>query len=222
MQEAKKRLYRHKTIVNPLQNFLDKVIRGYGGDCWIWGGAGYRNGYGAFAIGRKTNTAHRASYILHKGPIPEGMFICHTCDVKNCVNPDHLWAGDQVANMQDCIRKGRHSHGETHSEFLRNRNMKREDCAFVKYPHLVPRGEKNFGAKLTDDKVRLVRVLISQGERQCVIAKQMGVSTGVISQIRHRKAWSHVDPLPMPTTQPASTSPDASQDEHTAPLRAPC
>lgn len=204
MQEAKKRLYRHKVPVNTLQNFLDKVIRGYGGDCWIWGGAGHDEGYGAFAINRKLHTAHRASYMLHKGPIPEGMFICHSCDVKRCVNPDHLWAGNQVANMQDCIRKGRHSHGETHSESLRNRKIKREDYCFVKYPHLVPRGEKNFFAKLTEEKVRLIRMLISQGVKQNAIAKQMGISTGVISEIRHRKAWAHVDPLPTPTTPTAS------------------
>lgn len=193
MQKAKKRLYRRKVPVNPLQNFLDKVVCGYGGDCWIWGGAGHIGGYGAFQLGGKLHTAHRASYMLHKGPIPEGMFVCHSCDVKRCVNPDHLWVGDQVANMQDCIRKGRHSHGEIHSEILRNRNLKREDCAFVKYPHLVPRGEKNFGAKLTEDKVRLIRLLISQGVKQNALAKQMGVATSVISEIKTRKAWAHVD-----------------------------
>lgn len=74
--------------------------------CWIWKGA-QRNTYGAFKFGDKVIDTHRVSYLLFKGDIPEGMQVCHSCDVRLCVNPDHLWLGTQSDNMQDCSNKGR-------------------------------------------------------------------------------------------------------------------
>ena len=56
--------------------------------------------------GKKINGAHRVSYEIFKGKIPEGLFVCHSCDVKRCVNPDHLWVGTQQDNMMDHLKKG--------------------------------------------------------------------------------------------------------------------
>ena len=63
--------------------------------------------YGTFKIGIKATPTHRFSYELHRGPIPDGLKVCHTCDVGICVNPDHLFVGTQKQNMEDCSKKGR-------------------------------------------------------------------------------------------------------------------
>lgn len=73
--------------------------------CWEWTGSKSRKGYGQFNEGR----AHRVSWEMHNGPIPEGMFVCHHCDNPPCVRPDHLFIGDNAANMRDAFAKGRHT-----------------------------------------------------------------------------------------------------------------
>lgn len=69
-----------------------------------------RCGYGQFNTSIKLVRAHRFSYELHFGKIPQGMFVCHKCDIPNCVNPEHLFLGTPKDNTQDCIRKGRFNH----------------------------------------------------------------------------------------------------------------
>jgi hypothetical protein len=90
------------------ERFLQKVEKTE--TCWLWK-AGTRSKkrdcYGAFHFGNKVIDAHRVSYLFFKGEIPDKMYVCHTCDVKLCVNPDHLWLGTQQQNMQDAKKKGR-------------------------------------------------------------------------------------------------------------------
>lgn len=82
--------------------------------CWIFQGTVGAWGYGQFCA-RREIAAHRASYHLFRGPIPKGMRVCHTCDVRLCCNPDHLWLGTQQQNIKDCAVKGRHTNGaKTH------------------------------------------------------------------------------------------------------------
>ena len=76
-------------------------------DCWIWSGGRSSKGYGKFMMNNKLEVASRASYILFKGLIEDGKFICHTCDNPPCVNPDHLWQGTNSENQFDSIKKGR-------------------------------------------------------------------------------------------------------------------
>jgi hypothetical protein len=73
--------------------------------CWLWNGALRSSGYGAAFLAGKAVGAHRAAWTLFRGEIPEGMFVCHKCDVKSCANPEHLFLGTHDDNMRDCAAK---------------------------------------------------------------------------------------------------------------------
>lgn len=76
--------------------------------CWLWLGAVKSNGYGNVSLGGgKFTQAHRASYIAFVGAIPVGMVICHQCDNKLCVNPDHLKLGTYKDNSREARERGR-------------------------------------------------------------------------------------------------------------------
>jgi hypothetical protein len=83
--------------------------------CWIWMRKVNKGGYGVTSVGRKTMAAHRAVYEYRTGQsIPPGMVLMHLCDVRSCVNPDHLRVGSYQDNTNDCIRKGRDYRGTRH------------------------------------------------------------------------------------------------------------
>lgn len=81
--------------------------------CWLWEGAIHHTGYGVFTVmvpHKHQVRVHRHAYQLLRGPIPNGLVICHRCDVRRCVNPDHLEPGTARENFHDAMRKGRAVH----------------------------------------------------------------------------------------------------------------
>jgi hypothetical protein len=90
-------------------------------DCWLWMGAS-ASGYGTAGAGV---LAHRWAYAYWNGPIPDGSYVCHRCDVPLCVNPDHLWLGDAKSNMLDRSMKGRTGRAKVTPEMVRGIREKR-------------------------------------------------------------------------------------------------
>lgn len=134
--------------------------------CWEWTGSLFKQGYGQFSYNRKNTKAHRISYLIHFGELPADLLVCHKCDNRKCVNPQHLFLGTHYDNVQDQISKNR-----------------RHDVT----------GEKNGKSKMTIESVlELVRIVGSGQMSQNEAAKYFGISQGVISGIMLGKRWSYV------------------------------
>lgn len=158
-----------------LERFMDKVREEPNTGCWLWRGSLLPGGYGCFVDNRKKKIAHRLSWALFRGEIPDGYRVCHKCDIRNCVNPDHLFLGTQADNIRDMVQKNRHQFGEKHS-----------------------------AAKLNSSQVVQIRELLATGATQRKIAELFGVCNSTISQIHSGKVWKSVEG-PETTDCPANT-----------------
>ena len=151
-----------------LERFEKKFVRASPEECWLWTASKYPAGYGQIRVGGNMQGAHRVSYELYIGPIPEGLFVLHRCDVRPCVNHGHLFLGTNADNVADMYLKGRQA----------------------KSWELGARGEKNGHAKLTEAEVLGIRS--ENGFLQRELAAIYGVSRGQIGQIRSGKSWAHL------------------------------
>lgn len=148
------------------ERFWHKVERRGDDECWPWLGSIGKQGYGFLYRGKGEGgmtTSHRASWLIHNGEIPAGMFVLHTCDVRECVNPTHLYLGDVRDNARDAVARGR-----------------------------VPKGERAGSSKLRADDVAEIRRLAAEGVSQRVIAERFGVGRVQVSRIVNRHQWRHI------------------------------
>ena len=150
-------------MIAPLEErFEEKYIPVTESGCWIWTGAASKWGYGYLKIKGIMYRAHRIAYELYRGSIPEGMFVCHKCDVRSCVNPDHLFVGTHADNMADREAKGRSN---------------------------PPYGEAHWMAKLTEDKIKKIQT--EEGTNR-EIAEKYNISTTTVWRIKHKETWRHI------------------------------
>ena len=114
----------------PLSDKIEKhTIRIPESGCWVWMSTIHENGYGRVCAGKKPFYAHRVSYEQKYGPIPSGMMALHHCDVRCCVNPDHIFVGTQQNNMTDKVRKNRQAKGISHG----NAKLTEDQVLEIKY-----------------------------------------------------------------------------------------
>ncbi len=90
----------------PFKRLYENITKTDDG-CWLWNGQTTKQGYGQIKAFTKIVSVHRLSYELYYGPVPEGKEVCHSCDVRNCINPNHLSAGTHQSNMDDMKKRGK-------------------------------------------------------------------------------------------------------------------
>lgn len=136
--------------------------------CWNWVGA-TAHGYGRIGVNGRTDGAHRVSWVLAYGSIPDGLYVLHRCDNRRCVRPDHLFLGTAKDNSQDMGSKGR--------------------AGFQRHPEIVRRHERHHMAKLTEEQVAEIRLLRQQGRTLKSLGEQFGVHLSQIHHIVTGKHW---------------------------------
>lgn len=140
--------------------------------CWVWTGATRHFGYGVINMGGhkgRIESAHRVSWVIHYGPIPDNICVLHTCDNPLCIRPDHLFLGTRADNNHDMQQKGR--------------------CDRLKRA----KGVRHWKAKLTSDKVLEIRARYAKDKPTYIsLAKQYDITLQQIYRIVHRQAWRHI------------------------------
>ena len=169
--------------------FLDVVSKATktANDCWNWPlSLNIQTGYGQFNDAHqspsKMRSAHRKSFEVYIGPIPNGLDVCHHCDNPACVNPAHLFAGTAKDNVRDMINKGRqqdYSHQPCG-----------DDNPMRKHRNLPRKGEKHHKCKLIDAVVLSIRADLNSSHAE--LARMHNVSSTTVMYIRQRKTWRHL------------------------------
>ena len=133
--------------------------------CWLWTDFVRSDGYAVILHENRQLYVHRVSWQLYHGSIPDGICVLHRCDVRACVNPDHLFLGTHNDNTLDMIVKGRQS------------------C-----------GESRLASKLTSVQVQNIRAYDLHGTlNQCELAEKYHVAQANISRIILRQSWKHLN-----------------------------
>lgn len=138
--------------------------------CWIFTGCKNYKGYGFTRFNTKNIGAHRFSWLIHNGSIPDGLLVCHTCDVRDCVNILHLWLGTPKQNTQDMVKKDR-----------------------PRGPKNAPRGENSATSKITNEQALQITKLIELRKTTPEISKELNISKPIIDSIRCKKSWTYLE-----------------------------
>jgi len=133
--------------------------------CHWWTNATDKDGYGRVDKDGKKAIAHRVAYEMYVGSIPEGKFVCHSCDNPSCVSPHHLFTGTHSANMADRMKKGRQA-----------------------------KGEQQGSSKLTEGDVIEIREM-AETQTHRAIGALFGVHGSTIASIIHKDTWKHITAL---------------------------
>ena len=138
-------------------------------ECWEWTGSKYYNGYGQFFENPNKITAHRFSYELANGKINDKkLLVCHKCDNRGCVNPNHLFLGTHKENLQDMYNKGRQNNPS-------------------------PIGEKNPNVVVTEKEVKQIRKIYAKGGISYKkLGEKFGISETQTTRIVKKESWKHV------------------------------
>lgn len=147
--------------------FFIKISKNQETNCWEWLGAKHKDGYGFFYNNEyKTVLAHRYSWLKYRGDIPEGMYVCHHCDNRKCVNPEHLFLGTQLDNVRDMYSKNR-----------QHQNI----------------GQEHPRAKLTNESVLFIRKARKEKlYKETELADMFNVSVTTIHRVYHYGGWTHL------------------------------
>lgn len=148
--------------------FWKRVTKHSDSECWLWMSHVDRDGYGHFQFRHNKDKqkirAHRVSYMLANNCVVDSdVFVCHKCDNRACVNPNHLYLGDNNTNIADCVLRGR-----------------------------TARGVKNTNSKLTEEQVLRIKLKLADSQSRGSIAKEFDVSKSTISYIANNRTWKHV------------------------------
>lgn len=178
-----------ENVLKAEERFFEKVeirrdpVRQGLTECWEWIGArnystdpkwknfayGYINIGGRRSSGGSAQRAHRVSWVMHFGLIPQGMSVLHRCDNARCVRPDHLFLGTLKDNAHDMISKGRYNG-----------------------PARIRRGDDNKCSKMTSEQVREIRRLRAEGVGPTEIAETIGVTNAMVKNVIYGKSWKHL------------------------------
>lgn len=125
--------------------FWSKVDRSAGPDaCWPWTGATHQ-GYGWFRLRDESVAASRFAWSLVNGPIPDGLYVCHSCDNRPCCNPAHLWLGTHADNVRDMFAKGRQTQVHAHGEAIACARLSEEDVVAIRARHAAGESKRSLG-----------------------------------------------------------------------------
>lgn len=180
--------------------------------CWEWNGWCKQNGYGVITLRRNEHNrkvlVHRLSFYMATG-IWSKLQICHKCDNRKCVRPDHLFEGTQKDNLQDMSAKGRSLKGDRNPSRRYPEKLKRGNDnpaklnpelisaglrkLYAKHPEKHAHGESHGAAVLNAEKIKEIRKLFEEGYNRRLIAEKFKIHKRQVYKIANREIWAHVE-----------------------------